>query len=287
MDIKVGLIGYPVTHSFSPMMHNAAFEKVSLDWRYVPLSVHPVAVGETIRSLYKLNFRGANVTIPHKLAVMEYLDEISPDAQAIGAVNTIVVEKDGFLRGYNTDWQGFLRTLAENEFEPRGKRALILGAGGAARAVIYGLVHAGAAEVTILNRTVERAEKLAEDIGAILPHGNIRAAELSAERIDAAQSDANLLVNATPLGMHPNVDASPYPDELRYPAHLTVCDLVYNPRETKLMAKARAAGAKVIGGLGMLVHQGATAFELWTGHAAPVGVMYQMADKAARRKKDL
>jgi shikimate dehydrogenase len=267
----VGLIGYPVEHSLSPAMHNSAFAALSLNWCYVPLPVPPERLGEAVAGLRALGLAGVNVTVPHKEAVMSYLDEVTPAAQAIGAVNTIVVRKG--LIGHNTDWQGFLTALSEGGFDPQGKRAVVLGAGGAARAVVHALARAGA-QVTVLNRTLARAQALIQDFSPLFP-----ALPLTLQTLEEQTAGAHLLVNATPVGMWPQVDQSIWPEDLPFPGHLTVFDLVYNPRQTKLLRQAEAVGAKVIGGLGMLVHQGAAAFELWTGEKAPVEVMYEATNK--------
>jgi shikimate dehydrogenase len=283
----VGLIGYPVEHSLSPAMHNSAFAALSLNWCYVPLPVHPERLGEAVAGLRALGFMGANVTAPHKEAVMFYLDEVTPEAQAIGAVNAIAmssaVVREGRSVGYNTDWQGFLTALSEGGFDPQGKRAVVLGAGGAARAVVYALAQAGA-QVAVLNRTLARAESLVRDFSPLFP-SYLRSLPLTPQTLEERTAEAHLLVNTTPVGMWPEVDRSPWPEDLAFPGHLTVFDLVYNPRQTKLLRKARAAGAKVIGGLGMLVHQGAVAFEIWAGKKAPVETMYEAASKALDLKK--
>ncbi len=292
----VGIVGWPVEHSLSPAMHNAAFAALGLDWAYVPLPVAPARVDEAVRGLRALGFAGANVTIPHKQAVMSQLDEVSGAARAIGAVNTIVV-REGRLLGENTDWLGFLASLREAGFEPKGKRALVLGAGGAARAVVYALASVGV-EVAVVNRTPERVEILARELmelggtqgnsgelGGIaentdgVPRSSsefLRVPIQTAPTIQAALDLVNgihLVVNTTPVGMWPRVDASPWPEEVLLPSGAAVCDLVYNPLETQLLQRARAAGCQVIDGLGMLVHQGAAAFEMWTGVKAPVEVM--------------
>lgn len=272
-------MGWPIEHSISPAMHNAAFDAAGLNWRYVPLSVHPDRVGEAVRGLRALGFAGYNVTVPHKRAVMEYLDEITEQARAIGAVNTIVIQPDGRMVGHNTDALGFLRALAEGGFRPEGSRSVVIGAGGAARAVAYALASTGAA-VTILNRTLSRAQSLVADLASLFPSLPLRALPLSPSTLRQEVPSADLLVNATPLGMWPQVKRSPWPDELPMPPSLTVFDLVYNPLETKLMRQAREAGARAIGGLGMLVHQGAAAWELWTGQRAPVKVMAAAARAA-------
>jgi len=278
----VGLIGYPVEHSLSPAMHNSAFAARSLNWCYVPLPVPHERVGEAVAGLCALGFVGANVTVPHKEAVMSYLDHVTPEAQAIGAVNTIVV-REGLI-GYNTDWQGFLTALSEGGFDPQGKQAVVLGAGGAARAVVYALVQAGA-QVTVLNRTPARAQALVQDFASLFPSLPLCSLPFTPQTLEEQTAEAHLLVNTTPVGMWPEVDQSIWPEDLAFPGHLAVFDLVYNPCQTKLLRQTRAAGAKVIGGLGMLVYQGAAAFELWTGEKAPVETMYEAASEALVLKK--
>jgi len=271
----VGLIGWPVEHSLSPAMHNSAFAALELNWCYVPLPVPPERLREAVAGLRALGFMGANVTVPHKEAVMPYLDEVALEAQAIGAVNTIAV-RDGNLIGYNTDWRGFLAALSESGFDPQGRRVVVLGAGGAARAVVYALAQAGA-QVTVLNRTPTHAQALIQDFSPLFPSSSLLSLPLTPQTLEERSAEAHLLVNATPVGMWPEVDESLWPEGLPFPGHLTVFDLVYNPRQTKLLQQARRAGAKVIGGLGMLVHQGAVAFELWTGREAPIETMYEAA----------
>jgi shikimate dehydrogenase len=229
-----------------------------------------------LAELKSAGFRGANVTIPHKQAVLPYLDQITADARAIGAVNTIRIEGESLL-GYNTDGSGFVAALREGGFEPSGRRALVLGAGGGARAVVYALAQAGCA-VAIQNRTEKRATRLAGEMAelgfgsqVVWMHGGPTRADLEA---------FDLLINATSVGMWPQEDASPWPETLPLCSHWTVYDLVYSPQETRLLSLARAAGVTAVGGLGMLVHQGALAFELWTGHSAPIDVMRAAAREA-------
>ncbi len=273
----VGLIGHPVEHSLSPAMHNSAFAALNLNWCYVLLPVLPEQLEEAVAGLRALSFVGANVTVPHKEAVMSHLDHVAPEAQAIGAVNTIVVHERRSI-GYNTDWRGFLTALSEGGFDPQGKRAVVLGAGGAARAVVYALAQAGV-QVTVLNRTPARAQALIRDFSPLLSSTSLFALPLTLQTLEERTADAHLLVNTTPVGLWPEVDESLWPEDLPFPGYLTVFDLVYNPGQTKLLQQAQQAGAKAIGGLGMLVHQGAAAFELWTGEKAPVEAMYKAANK--------
>lgn len=271
----VGLIGYPVSHSVSPPMQNAAFAKLGLDWCYVPLPVptEPSArIGEALSGLRALGMKGVNVTVPHKQAVMPHLDTLTQAAQAIGAVNTISVTDDGVLVGDNTDAAGFVRDILDYGVQLAGKQVLLLGAGGSARAVAYGLANAGCAAVTILNRTQARAEQIARDMQPFFAQCAFAAGAMPSDIAKiAAQSD--IIVNSTSLGMSPNVDGLPWDKTVAFRAEQVVYDLIYNPAETLLLAKAKADGARAINGLGMLVWQGAIAFEIWTGQAAPVDVM--------------
>ena len=265
----VGLIGWPVEHSLSPRMHNAVFSALGLNWTYMPLAVRPGRIEDAISGLVALGFRGADVTIPYKQAVIPFMDSLSPDAEEIGAVNTIVVEKDESLVGHNTDSSGSVATLRQAGFDPKGRSAVVCGAGGAARAAVHGLLEAGAKEVTVLNRTRARAKGL---ISAFVDE-RLQAGRLSSETLTRAAGDADLLVNATSLGMWPDVDGSIWPDDVPVPGHLMVLDLVYNPMETHLLRHVRECGARAISGLEMLLHQGATAFELWTGRDVPIEAM--------------
>lgn len=274
--MRVGLIGWPVEHSVSPAMHNAAFEALGLPWRYSLIPVPPDRLGQELAGLRAGGFLGVNITVPHKQSVMPHLDEVSDSARAIGAVNTIVV-KDGRLIGYNTDAGGFWRALTEAGYDAAGKSALVLGAGGAARAVVYALARGGC-RISVWNRTVERAGLLALDMRKMSSTLSV-VDDLS----DVKSADVDLLVNTTPVGMWPHVDASPWPETLPMPGHWTVFDLVYNPVETRLLAQARAAGAQAVGGLAMLVHQGALAFELWTGQSPPTEVMLAAAMESLGR----
>ena len=271
----VGIIGWPVEHSLSPPMHNAAFAARGMDWAYVPLPVPPERVKEAVLGLRALGFRGANVTVPHKQAVMPFLDHLTPEARAIGAVNTIVVEADGRTWGTNTDAQGFLDDLVAHGVEVEGASVLVLGAGGAARAVVYALARAGA-RVTIANRTLGRAVELARQIHMALPAASFRVVEFTAERLAEEASAHAVLVNATSVGMWPDVDASPWPAGVGFGEIRVVYDLVYRPRHTRLLREAAAWGCQVIDGLGMLVRQGAESWRLWTGQVPPIDVMEEV-----------
>jgi shikimate dehydrogenase len=272
-----GLIGDPVEHSMSPAMHNAAFREMGLDYVYVTFRVKSEDLSKAIEGMRALNMKGLNVTIPHKVAVLKLLDKLDPLAEKIGAVNTIVND-DGILTGYNTDATGFLQPLLEKGVEPKGKNIAIMGAGGASRAVSFILADRGA-NLVILNRLLELdwAVDLARRISQTFSK-NAEALELNRDNLVKILGKTDILVNATSVGMSPNIDVSPLPADLLKPG-LIVYDVVYNPIKTKLLKDAEAAGAEVIGGIDMLVWQGVLAFEKWTGQKAPVELMKEEAMK--------
>lgn len=269
----VGLFGYPVEHTFSPLMHNSAFEALKLDYVYVPFPVAPENLAQGVEALRALGLQGVNVTIPHKEAVMEYLDEISPQAKLIGAVNTIV-HREGKLIGYNTDGPGFVKSLEEETGTcMRDKSLVIIGAGGAARAVAIQSALAGARKISLVNRNPARADSIAESIQASGKDCLVETFALADKLWQRSLPETNILVDTSPIGMHPHTQVAPIISPELLSANLLVCDLVYNPQDTVLLQAARASGAKTWGGLGMLIHQGALAFELWTGQKAPLEVM--------------
>jgi shikimate dehydrogenase len=278
------LIGDPVEHTMSPVMHNAAFQKLGLDYIYIPFRVRPEQLAQAVDGLRALNVTGFNVTIPHKVSIIPRLDGLDPLAEKVGAVNT-VVNNDGELRGYNTDAAGFLRALLERGVEPGGKKAVILGAGGAARAISYTLAEGGA-ELTILNRRLEL--DWAEDIAGIIEEDlgrEVKVLELRDKYLAEALGGADLLVNATSVGMSPHGEESPVPAPL-LTRSLVVFDIVYNPVKTRLLEAAEAAGARTIGGIDMLAWQGALAFEKWTGQTAPLDLMRREAIKILEARED-
>ncbi len=279
-----GVIGDPIEHTMSPVMHNAAFGVKGLDYIYTAFRVKSEELGEAIQGMRALNIRGLNVTIPHKVAVIPLLDELDPLAEKIGAVNTID-NKEGFLKGYNTDATGFLQVLMERHIEPEGKSVVILGAGGASRAISLTLADRGA-RLVILNRLLELdwAEELAAKISQIY-HRKVEALELNRKNLTEALAKADILVNATSVGMNPNTDQSPVDSALLHPG-LTVFDIVYNPIKTRLLREAAATGAKIISGIDMLAWQGALAFELWTGQKAPVELMKKEAIRLLEKRED-
>ena len=271
----LGVIGHPISHSFSPDLHNAAIDALGIDYCYVAFHVLPDRVGSAIEGLRGLNIRGLNVTIPHKLAVMEHLDQISEEALAVGAVNTISHEADELI-GYNTDVYGIeaaLVRVAGLELLP--ENCVVLGAGGAARAVVYALGNRKEVQrITILNRTAKRAEDLAKDMEK-LTGKTIDVGGMDADGQDRAFSEAGLVVNATSLGMVPNIKDSLLMSERAVHSDLVLYDTVFNPLETRLMGQFREVGAQAFGGLDMLVFQGARSFQIWTGIEPPVDVMKQ------------
>lgn len=250
------VLGNPVRHSLSPVMFNRAFEETGYNGVYTAFQV--VRIRDAMDAVRTLGIAGASVTIPHKVAILDFLDELDPLAERIGAVNT-VINRNGLLKGYNSDCSGAVQAL--EEIAPlEGKKAVIVGAGGAARAIAFGLQSRGAA-VTIINRSIDRGEKLANDLGAeFIPLSEI------------SKGHADLLIQTTSVGMTPDTDRSPVPAALLTP-DLLVMDIVYTPVETRLLQDAAAAGCRVVSGLSMFVHQAAFQFELWTGMPAPRNVM--------------
>lgn len=268
----VGLIGWPVGHSISPTMQNAAFVELGMDWAYLPLPVKPGDLEQAIEGLVALNFSGCNVTIPHKQSVLPYMDEISDSAQAIGAVNTILIQ-NGKLIGSNTDLEGFLNNLKAAGVDAHGMNVLLLGAGGAARAVAYALARSGASSVVILNDIFEQAEALAHYMGELFPKISFEFGLVSEGRLAKIAPELDMVVNATPVGMAPDIHGCLWPESLPISANMIFYDLIYNPLETALLKRAKRSGLKAIDGLGMLVHQGALSFRCWTGRTAPIKVM--------------
>jgi len=264
-----GVIGDPIEHTMSPAIHNAAFAQMGLDYLYVPFHVKKEELGKAIDGMRALNMRGLNVTIPHKVTIIPLLDELDPLAEKIGAVNT-VTNDDGVLKGSNTDASGFLQALLERGIEPEGKRIVILGAGGASRAISFILAERGA-YLVILNRLLERAEELASWLSTIF-NMEVKALELVEENLAQVLDEADILVNATSVGMSPNISETPVPSNLLRPG-LIAFDIVYNPIKTRLLREAEEAGAETVSGVDMFVWQGALAFERWTGVKAPLELM--------------
>ena len=281
MPQRLGIIGHPIGHSISPVFQQAALDAIGFDGTYQPWDVAPDDLGEFVAGLRAPGTLGINVTVPHKEAVIPFLDQVDDWASTAGAVNT-VVNRDGHLAGYNTDGVGFLRALREGgDFEPRGRDVLVLGAGGSARGVVYALARVGAAQIFVANRTLERAERLAamaKDTGAASD-----ALELS--DAPGAAREVALIVNCTSMGMVHGPDENGTPlSASDLPSSVLVNDLVYNPLETPLLREAARAGAGTLGGIQMLVYQGAASFEMWTQQDAPVAVMLEAATAAMRAR---
>ena len=278
MNIKgstniVGLIGHPVEHSFSPPMHNAAFAKLGLDYAYVAFDVNPNDLKSAIDGAKSLNIKGFNVTIPHKIEVMQYLDELDEVARLIGAVNTIDFKN---LKGYNTDGIGAVRAI-EEVTSIKDKNVVVAGAGGASRAISFYLAKFGAGAMTILNRNVNKAQDLAGDVLKSDLIGDVSADSIS--EIDSYLKDADILVDTTPLGMDPHINDEPIAKSDAMHDNLVVFDAVYNPNETVLLKEAIKAGAKPVYGIKMLLYQGAESFKIWTGRDAPIDVMQDALNK--------
>ena len=277
-----GLMGDPVEHSVSPAMHNAAFRALGLDYVYLPFRVRREDLAAAIAGVRAFNVRGLNITIPHKVEVMGLLDKIDRAAGQIGAVN-VLINDSGRLTGYNTDAEGFLSMLTGHGIEPRGKNVVVLGAGGAARAICCALA-SHEAVLTILNRSAIKAQACASDIAKAFST-QVNAPELNRENIAYALQGADMLINATSVGMLPEAGATPVDSDLLGP-HLTVIDIIYNPCQSKLLKEAAKAGAKTINGLEMLAWQGALAFEKWTGLQPPIDVMRRAALATLKKYDD-
>lgn len=276
------LLAHPAGHSLSPAMHNAAFTKLGLNACYEALDVTSDELLEVMTRLREAECYGANVTVPHKLTVLPFMDELTDAAKAIGAVNT-TLNRDGRLVGDNTDAAGFLRALLEDaDLEPRGRRALLLGAGGAGRAVAYALLNAGVGRLQLFNRTQEKAEALRLEFS---DYGESETVDFRG--LETAVRGADLLINTTSVGLeHEGIDPdlSPLPPGL-LPHQGLVCDLIYRPEKTRLLRDAAGEGLKVQNGIPMLVYQGAAAFSAWTGRDAPVEVMMDAVQDALRQSR--
>jgi shikimate dehydrogenase len=274
-----GVIGDPIEHSLSPVMHNAAFRAQKLDCTFVAFKVAPAEIANAVSGMRALGIQGLSVTMPHKKAVISYLDEVDETARFLNAVNT-VHNRNGTLFGFNTDGTGALRALQENGVSVKGKKVLLLGTGGAGRAIAYAIAKE-ASELVILNRTAKPAMELASFLKKAFK-AQVSGDPLLPITIKNALAYADILINATSVGMKPEDDLTPVPWELLKP-RLAVMDIVYNPIETQLVKDAKAAGANVVSGVEMLIYQGAASFEIWTGKTAPISVMRKAALDHLRR----
>ncbi|NLJ58945.1 MAG: shikimate dehydrogenase [Tissierellia bacterium] len=267
----IGLLGDPVKHSLSPLMHNIAFKALDLDYVYMAFQVKEGFIKEGIEAMKTLNGAGFNLTMPHKQSVIGYLDEVSEEAALIGSVNT-VKNVDGKLLGYNTDGKGFVKSLEEKEIEYKGKKTIILGAGGAARAIATQLAYDGAGEIVIFNRTFSSAVEIIDNINKNLPSCKGKALQLNEEELIREIKDASILINCTSVGMEPN-SKSIISSNKAFHKDLFVADIIYQPTKTKLLKIAEEEGCNYMNGLMMLIWQGAIAFNIWTGEHMPIDLI--------------
>lgn len=274
----VGLIGNPVEHSFSPQMHNAAFKALNLDYTYVAFDVNPADLKTAINGAKSLNIKGFNVTIPHKINVINYLNTLDDIAKLIGAVNTIDFKN---LKGYNTDGIGAIKAIEEID-SVKNKNIVIAGAGGASRAISFYLAKYGADKITILNRNIDKAKNLANDILNSNLIEDIKTDSIS--QINDYLNDSDILINTTPVGMSPNINDKPITTADNMHEDLIVFDAVYNPNETVLLKEAIKANAKPVYGIKMLLYQGAESFKIWTGQNPPIDVMEEILIKTLNLK---
>ena len=270
----VALLGYPLEHSLSPLMHNTIFKELNLNYRYLPIEIKENNLAELINAFRFMNIIGFNVTKPHKIKVMEYLDEIDELTEKIAAVNT-VKKVNGKLVGYNTDGIGFIKSFEEElDSKIKNKSFLILGAGGASRSIAFNLANKGAEKIIIIAKHYDYGSQLCSGINEL---GKTSALHFNLKRskIKEALKRVDVLINATGVGMYPEVNKSPIDKELLND-DLIVCDLIYNPLKSKLLEDAEEIGARTLNGLGMLIYQGAEAFKIWTGKEAPVEKMFKI-----------
>jgi len=277
----VGLLGWPVTHSLSPLMHNLAFEALGLDYLYLNFEVRTDRLEGALGGLRALNMAGANVTLPHKEKILKFLDHIDPEAELIGAVNTIKNDA-GRLIGYNTDGRGFGESLKqENDFDPHGKKVTMVGAGGAARAILVNLASGGARRIALANRTFTRAKELAQEFRDKFPKVEFMAFSLGDLAKGRYMDDPDLFVDSTSVGLDDRVTLD-IPLEL-LPVSCIVYNVIYNPLRTHLLRQAEAIGLRAANGLGMLLYQGARSFKIWTGMEAPIEVMRDAVTRELER----
>lgn len=265
----IGVIGHPIKHSFSPLMHNIAFELSGLNYLYLPFDVPPSYLKDALKGMVALGIKGFNVTIPLKEKVLPLLKDVSEEANIIGAVNTIVNE-EGVLKGYNTDVFGVVESLLPLKDEITGSKVSVIGAGGAARSVIYALIrYFNVGEISIINRTEQIAETMKEYFSTKMMFNEIKSYPLAPPDLIEVFRDSKLIINTTSMGMHPNVDDSATTIKESFMKGQIVFDVVYNPIKTKLLMLAESQGATIITGLKMFIEQGAKAYELWTGQMMP------------------
>lgn len=264
---QLAILGYPVEHSFSPRMHNFISEQMGKNYVYTALEVKPGSLKEAVGGIRALGFTGVNVTAPYKYEVMDYIDEVSGQAQLLGSVNTLV-NRDGKLIGFNTDAQGFYQSLLQHGASVKGKDVLILGAGGATKPISVLFAQEGAKSITIVNRTMAKAEALADYVSQVCGY-----------KVGTRQerSHYDIVINTTSVGMYPNIEASPVEDMSFVSDKTVVCDMIYNPAKTLFLKRAEEKGAKIINGLGMLIFQGIFAYELFTQTKLPDDMSQRIA----------
>lgn len=266
---NLGVIGYPIKHSLSPVIQNTAIQEAGIDYAYIAMPIAPEDLEKAVIGLKALNFTGFNVTIPHKVNIMQYLDEIDEMANLIGAVNTVHI-KDGKLYGYNTDAIGFINPLVKEDVEIKDKTSVILGAGGACRAVVCGLIKQGIKNIILAVRNPAKAQLLANDFNDLV---DIKVCDWHSEEFKQYLAQADLLVNTTPLGMEGNINSKPPVDWESVKKSAFVYDIVYIPAETKFLQEAKKYGHKILNGERMLAEQGAAALHLWTDKDISVDIM--------------
>lgn len=269
----LGLIGYPIKHSKSPHMHNTSFDVLGLDHVYLALEVEDGHIKEALEGLKLFNAVGGNITMPHKTKVVEYLDDISPDAKLIGSVNTIKIDENKKITGYNTDGRGFVKSLEENQVDFKGKKIVVAGAGGAAKAVVTQLAFDGAGEIVLFNRTLSSAEAITDNVNKNISTCKARSLEMDESKLVEEIQDAAILINCTSLGMKATIDQAIVSSADQLPKDLFVADIVYDPDQTKLLKLAEEAGCKYMNGLMMMIWQGAIAFNIWTGKEMPTDLI--------------
>lgn len=273
-----GIFGYPLKHTLSPVMQEAAFRKLNIPAFYLPFEIKRNEISKLLRNKRKIILDGFNVTVPYKELMFKQVDKVSPEAKAVGAVNTVKV-KNGKLHGFNTDIYGFSRSLkTDGKFNPKGKKAVVLGAGGAAKSVVYSLVKGGASAVSVGDLVAAKAKSLVQRFTKLRKACGLRTFLPEQDNVKNELADTDLFVNATPVGLKKNdpllVPKSAFPKK-----KIVVYDLIYNPETTKLLRTARACGHRTVNGLGMLLYQGAEAFRIWTGKEAPARVMKEALKK--------
>ncbi|MFQ6066036.1 MAG: shikimate dehydrogenase [bacterium] len=280
----VGIFGYPIAHSLSPVIHNAAFAKLGLDFVYLPFPVRPDHLEDAVKAIKSLNLVGVNITIPHKRKVLDYLDEVDHQARMMASVNTIL-HQDGRLIGYNTDGEGFLESLREEGgFDPQGKRVFVIGAGGAGSAISFALVKAGIRSIILANRTPGKAkillERLEENAKAKCEFSLV---DFNQRNSPGIMDKVDLFINATSVGMHPNDSLLINPD--LFPPHIFIYDVIYH-RKTKLLKEAEKRNLASLSGVGMLIYQGALSFKIWTNQTPPINEMRRVLMGEFNKQKD-